>query len=213
MATLNQIAYNIMESVGKSDDVALLRRIKMAIKYYRAKLIRQDFERNGLSKDMLQTFIDNVIKVDEADSNCLVIGCTVLRTEHKVPKPVRLKGSLFYRVGTIRLKDPAWKEVGIGELKYQQFNKFTSQATFWYYLNDYIYIITNKKFKYISITGIGADPSEWLDKCVNSADCVSDDEEFPIAADMLDTVLKAIRETELSLQIPEKEINVDAEPR
>lgn len=213
MASLNDIAYSYAESVGKSDDIALVRRIKFAIKYYRALFIRQDFEKNPLSRDLLQRFVDDLIKVDEVDSDCVIVGCTVLRTKNKIPKPVRLKGSLFYRVGGIRLKDPAWKEVDLGELKYQQYNKFTSKAVFWYYINDYIYVITDKKFKYISITGVGLDPTEWNDKCVNSVECVSDDDEFPIPADYLAKILAGMRNSELALQVPEKEVNVDAEQR
>lgn len=214
MASLNQIAYSFLESVGKSDDVALLRRIKFAIKAYRAKFIRQDFEKNGVSKEFLQTFIDNLIKVDEADTDCLELGCTILRTEHKVPKSVRIKNSLFYRVGAVRFSSHAWKEVSIGEVKYMAFAKYISNVTFWYHKNDYIYVVTKGKFKYISITGVGVNPEEWRDRCIDSVNCLtSDDEEFPLALDMLDMILTALCTLDLSLQIPEKEINVDAEPR
>jgi len=213
MASLNEIAYSYAESVGKSDDIALVRRLKFSIKYYRALFIRQDFERNSLSRDLLQRYIDELIQVDEVDSLCVTVGCNVLRTKNKVPKPVRTKGSLFFRIGTIRLYNPPWKEVDLGELKYQKYNKFTSKETFWYYINDYIYIITKKKFKYISITGIGLNPKEWHDKCINSTACVSDDDEFPIAPDYLAKILIGMRSSELALQIPEKEVNVDAEPR
>ena len=84
---------------------------------------------------------------------------------------------------------------------------------FWYYINDYIYIITKKKFKYISITGVGLDPKEWHDKCINSTACVSDNDEFPIAPDYLARILMGMRSSELALQVPEKEVNVDAAPR
>lgn len=213
MASLNEIAYSYAESVGKSDDIALVRRIKFSIKYYRALFIRQDFEKNPLSRDLLQRYVDTLIKVDEADSDCVIVGCEILRTKNKIPKPVRLKGSLFYRIGAVPLNEPAWKEVDLGELKYQRYNKFTSKAVFWYYINDYIYVITDKKFKYISITGVGLDPQKWYDKCLSSANCVSDDDEFPIPSDYLARILVGMRSSELALQIPEKEVNVDEEPR
>ncbi len=214
MASLNEIAYAYAESVGKSDDIALVRRIKFTIKYYRALFARQDFERNGQSKDMLQRYIDELIKVDELDSVCIQVGCSLLRTKNTVPKPVRSKGNLFYRVGPIRLTSAAWKESDLAEVKYQKFAKFTKNATLWYYINDYIYVIAEGKFKWISVTGVGVDPNEWNDKCLtNPANCVSDDDEFPMPADYLARIYAGMRSSELALQIPEKEINVDGDPR
>lgn len=214
MASLNEIAYSFAEAVGKSDDIALVRRVKFAIKYYRAKLIRQDFERNGLSRDMLIRIVTPLIKVDEADNPCVKAGCLLLRTKDKVPKPVRTKGSsLFYRVGGIKLTSETWGEVDLNEVKYLQYRTFTKNGTFYYYVNDYLYIITNGKFKYASITAVFADPTKAINQCIDSAECVSDDDEFPIPEDYLDTILKGLMSSELSLQIPEKEVNIDATAR
>ena len=205
MATLNQIAYAYAEAVGKADDVSVIRRIKFAIKYWREKFIRQDFEKNGLSKDLLQTYVDSLIKVNEVDSPCVIAGCTILRTANAVPKPVRTKGATFHRVGAILLGSPAWDEVELAQLKYKQFAKFTKNTTMWYYINNYIYVVTNGKFKHISITGVGADPTQWRDKCIDVS-CVSDDDEFPIPGDYLADILRGLMQGELALQLPDHDV-------
>lgn len=212
MATLNEIAYSFTESIGKSDDIALVRRVKLAINYYRAKYIRQDFERNGLSREMLQRIVIPLIKVDEADSSCVQVGCTILRSEKKIPKPVRTKGvSQFIRVGTVKLTNESWGEIDINEVQYISTRKFTKNSTFYYYIDEYIYVVTNKKFKYASVSAVFAEPAKAVEMCINSSKCVSDDDEYPIPLDMLDSILKELRNSEISLVLPEKEVNIDGD--
>lgn len=193
MASLNRLARAFIDSVEQPFNIGLLERVKFHIKHYRAKFIRQDFERNGISRNIVQSYVDNLIKVDELD-NCIVdIGCTILKTKNKVPKPVQTKGNLFQRVGSVNYKGLAWGELTPNELLYIKHNIYTSKAIYFHYTNDYIYVYGNKKLKYIRIDGVFEDPYEALTKCVDGADCVTDDDEFPISLHMVDLIYKEMR--------------------
>ena len=90
MATLNEISATICDALGKPFDGMLKQRVKFSIKYYRAMLIRRDAERNPMSKHNVQRMNVKLKKVDKADTCVVDIDCDVLRTEHKIPKPVRM---------------------------------------------------------------------------------------------------------------------------
>lgn len=194
MASLNEIARAFIDSINQPFNFMLLQRVKFHVKHLRAKFIRQDFERNPISRNIVMTYVDNLIKVDELD-NCIIdIGCTILRTKNKVPKPVQLKGELFQYVGSVNYAAGAWGEITPNELETIRYNIWTSKKTRFHYTNDYIYVHTEKKrLKYIRIDSIFEDPAKAVTICNDSVNCITDDDEFPISLHMLDMIYKEMR--------------------
>lgn len=208
--TLNEISYFIAERFGKDEDEAFIEQIKFSVKYYRALLIRRDAERNQTNRTYLQNFIQPLIKVDEADTCVTQIGCEILRTENKVPKPIRLKqdtpftfvGSVGYKKG-ITYMSPSLIE----DLK---FLPYIANEWFYTYINEYIYLYNMNKIKRILIEASFEDPTKALTLCENSVNCVNDNEEFPLSADMVQQVIQSILGGEFQLVNPQdKEIDID----
>jgi hypothetical protein len=204
--TLNELAQSYCDSVNKPFDVQFLERIKFAIKGYRAALIRQDFERNGMAKDMLQSFVTKLVTVDEAD-NCIInVGCTILRTEDKVPKPVQLKGGdLFNYVGSVNIKNQPFVLTDTNELQYTKHKKYTKNSTRYIYRNGYIYIYTTGKFKYITIEGVFENPEEAMNLCANN--CPDDNDQFPISAAMLEALYIKLANAEMRNKTEDLEVS------
>ena len=207
MATLNEIVYNIAETVGKGLDVILRERLKFTVKYYRAEFIRQDIERNGISSVFQQRFTAKLVKTDLADSCALTVGCTVLKTEKPIPTPVRIKtsGGLFKYVGTADFAD-AFSYREVQELKYSKYNKFTGNSISYDYKNNHIYVFNNTKIKFVTVQGIFEDP-ESVNSCASEV-CYTDDSPYPISADMIRRITLGIRSGELAIMTPDREVDV-----
>jgi hypothetical protein len=210
MASLNEIATAFIDSVNQEFNIPLRERIKFHIKHLRAKFIRQDFEKNKISRNVIGSYVDKLIKVDQLD-NCLIeLGCKILRTENKVPKPVQTKGSLFQYVGSVNYGNEGWGEVDPSEIATLPYKMFSNKLDRWYYTNDYIYVITDGKYKYIRIESAFEDPEEAVTVCTNSTNCLTDDDEFPISLHMVDLIYKEMRSIAvLSKTIDDKEVTND----
>lgn len=210
MSSLNQIATAFIDSINQPFNIVMRERVKFHIKHLRAKFIRQDFERNGISRNIVMSYVDDLIKVDALD-NCLIdLGCTILRTKRKVPKPVQLKDNLFQYVGSANYQSGSWGEFTPNELETIQYNLWTSKETRYHYTNDYIYVYTNKFYKWIRIDSIFENPEEAVTQCPGMVNCLTDDDEFPISAHMIDMIYKEMRNIAiLSKIIDDKEITND----
>lgn len=209
--TLNEIAYFVAGRFNREEDLKFINEIKFAVKYYRALLVRRDAERNSTSRQYMQSFIQPLIEVDEADTCVTQIGCTILRTRDKVPEPVRLKDTTpFNFVGTIAYKkvftysDPAG-------ISFINDSKYSAKMIYYTYVNGYIYIYNVDKLKRILVDAAFIDPISAVDICTNSVNCISDDEPFPCPADMVQNIIQSLLAGELSINIPvdDKEINID----
>lgn len=188
--TLNKIGYGIASKLGRVLDYSLREEIKFSAIGIRALLIRRDLDRNGLSKEFLQSLgCIPLVCVDTAE--CCDLGIKsydkVFRTDRKVPKPARTKDSdSFYYVGTIN------KRVSFGETTFDMLdfitqNRYTSKRTYYIYLNEYIYIVNppTQTFKYINVESVFADPTvvySFAD--CSGVSCKSDDDVFPMPEDM-----------------------------
>jgi hypothetical protein len=209
--TLNEIAYFVAGRLSREEDIKFLNEIKFAVKYYRALFIRRDAERNNTSRHYMQSLITPLIEVDAADSCATEDGCTILRTEYKIPEPVRFKDSVpFNFVGTVAYKKTITytEPANTAHLSYAKYGK---GALYYTYVNGYVYIYNAHKLKRVLIDAAFVEPEKAVTLCVDSVNCVSDDEPFPCPADMVQNIIQALLSTELSINIPgdDKEVNID----
>jgi len=199
MATLNEIAYSLADTMGQPLNHMLIERLKFTIKYYRAEFIRQDITKNGNSTEYLQTVRIDLILVDELDDCMVSTGCKVLRSKDKVPKPVRKNYIVpFKYVGFMGFKGAFTHRQGQAE-QFAKFNKFTSCTVGYDYKNGYIYVTNTTKLKHALIQDAFVDPEDVNSFCSSEdgSNCYNDDMAFPIPEDMLRTITDSIRRGEL----------------
>ncbi|SRR6266403_4478693 len=212
MPTLNQIADTIIDRLNQPFNIMLKERKKFEVKYWRSMMIRQDVAKNGLSYEFLQSFVTNLTKIDKGDNCVIGIDCIILRTKTKIPKPVRLKDDVpFKYVGEIGGNN-SFVYTELEELKYTNSNKYTYNVIRYNYTNGYVYIFNNTKLKYISLQGIFTNP-ESINSCTSGGTtlCYNDDMEFPIADDMLQTIIDGIVNEELKAPVDNKEVKIEQE--
>jgi len=196
--TLNEIVYNLADIVGKSDVPHFIERLKFNVKYYRAIFIRRDQERNSyLPEQFMQSFCVEMIKVDASECCNVTVDCIIMRSKEKLPAAIRLKnGSPLTYVGTIdNLK--SFAPMTVGELPTISHSTFTGRTPRYFLQNGYLYVINSKAIK-LTVKGIFEDPAEVANfEC--DGDCYSDDNAFPIAADMVQRITQSLLSGELQI--------------
>lgn len=214
MQTLNKIAYSIADSIGQPLNHMLIERIKYTIKYYRAERIRQDIVKNGVSSEYLQTAVVPLMLVDEVDHCNVALGCNVLRSVNKIPKPIRKSYTVpFKYVGYVGFKGAFSYRQG-QENKFAKSNKFTGCSLAYDYKNGYIYVYNNTKLKVLLVQDAFVYPEQVNSFCSNEdgSQCYNDDMEFPMPEDMLRSITQGIRGGELRIfNLDDKEIDIKKE--
>lgn len=95
MASVNQIASEIVHSLGKNNDYDLKEHVKSIIVHIRNELIRRSMENHGYVDKGLQQKFSVSLKNNSDPNNLFKV------TTQKVPRPVRLVNNLpFIRVST-----------------------------------------------------------------------------------------------------------------
>lgn len=215
MATLNQISERIAYALNEPLNTMLRENIKFSIKYWRSMLIRRDVAQNGLSDELLQRVNFNLVKVDKADACDFTIGCDyILRSEFKIPKPVRLKtDNVFKFVGIFdlqgNLKPVTYTE--FEEFRYTKFNRVTHNVIRYNYTNGYLYFFNNTLLKKATIQAIFADPAQANNAC--GTECYNDDMEFPCPDDMIQQIFAGIISSEFPMKVKpiSEEVEIDKE--
>ena len=202
--SLNEIAYSIAEDLNRPQDLVLIKRLKFAINYWRAFLIRQDVERNNQSGEYIQTITVPVQLVDKGDNCYVEVGCKILKTSSKIPTPVNLKAEgVFNYVGAVNMKKPfGYRSHNTAALSFTGKNK----AIYYSMNNGYIYIWGNNLIDYITISGIFFNPLDAYSMCVNKQGCNVDDEPYPCGSHLIKTITEGIVQGKLSIDINQDEI-------
>ncbi len=186
--TLNKIAYSISHTLGLQYNTYLIEKIKFDAIGIRAMLTRRDMERNGISRQFLQSLgCIPLVCADLIECCNLSVNKDTLRTDRKIPAPLRTKDSdSFYYVGYVDKSKP-FAELAFEDVGYLEGNRYTSKSTYYVYMNQYIYIINppTDTFKYINVTSIFGDPRQVSDFDVCEGDCYNDDSPFPMSEDLL----------------------------
>jgi len=194
----------------QSDDTRLSRRhIYSKLLTVRSKLITQKAnKRQPISQWNYQTLnCVELVKAEPYECPCLPsIGCVILRTKEKLPRPMTgiIDGHMLESVttldGSIIFSETTWKDK-----KYKKGSKYTADKPDYFIRDEYLYVTTKKGPKAISITGLFEDPLEAesypgicpQEICGESTpeddcpDCISPlDKELPISKDMVDTLIE-----------------------
>lgn len=214
--TLNEIAYDLAETVGKETDYGFVNRMKFHVNQYRALFFRRDQSRgNRLPQSFIQSLgcIDT-IEVPSTECCGVDLGCYVYRTKTRVPKPIRLPSSnAFTYVGTIDGQN-AYSQSTKQEAEYRSFDRFRAKSAYFVYENGYIYIFNAYPEKLL-VKGVFEDPKETARLNLCDEECYSDDKEYPLPSDMAPGIITSITK-EVLFQGPatdEENPNVDVDDK
>lgn len=214
--TFPQLVYNIRNIIrdNRSDDIKVTdRQLEFIINYYRARLIKQEVDKNrSISSNIIQDLGQvPVIKMDISEIGGVTTGQNILRTTTPIPKLVELnqKDAIIYVGGLDKLSNIDF--VSKAQSKWNRFNEYGSKLPTAYYRNGYIYISNFPKVtKFINIEGIFANPKEVGNYKNAGISCYDVDlDPYPISEYMISPLTKLIITEELTmfLQMIPDEIN------
>lgn len=207
---LNAIAEDIAYKLGDQFNMTLRESIKHTLIYYRAKYIRDDSSRtNSLATDYFQTAImemKQVNKLEDVGANlrCITQGDTcyavindkkyqILKSTTPVPKSVRLKGfgHVPYKfIGSVDRFTRFYYSEPV-DLESKMLLPYRKQTDIYFFIaNNYLYLLNSLKICNVLIEGVFVDPREVYKLC--NEERFVDDNEFPIAEDLLMSIVDNI---------------------
>lgn len=211
MANIHKMASYIAEEVNRPDDLVLIEKIKYAIRNYRALFIRQDYQQNrGLNLAPHSVSIKMKL-VPVNDTEVFIGNCNLVKTELKVPKPVRTErpnpfNSVTNINGTI-----VFDYAALSRFSAKKYSRFSNLENYYLYQNNYIYIEQdNHDLEYIIVSDIFEDYEEVIETQICCDSCYDDnDNDYPLTADMEARIIDTIINKFASLNnANSKEINL-----
>ncbi len=212
--SLNDIVQMLADRVGQPFNVPLQEELKLIVNYKRADWIQKIVDKHPEQrKYFLKDFSIELERVDRAE--CPVdLDCTVLRTTAKIPLPVRTSYGLFDYVGDPDKLDSytyTTPEQLIWILKYG--SKYTKDRPKYFYVNGYLYIYNENSLEFLNVRGLWPDQKQLNQfKCAD-VPCYTDDDQYDIPDDILNTMIQDILKNELKLLLAKEagEVTVDTQ--
>lgn len=212
MATLNQLATRVANQLNKPFDHELKERLKDSYRFYRAERIRQSVEKSGIDDTLKVSYNIDLIPVDTGDDCVLTVGCSMLRSENKVMKPIRYKtDEPFTYIGTLDGIPFIYSD--IASIRLMSYLPNIGKAIYYYYENDYIFIKNNNKLERIRVQCIPANMESVIDLCNTGNGCWNDDMEYPLPEDMIESITTEILKKYGAFNIIDKEVKINEEPK
>ena len=179
---LSYLVDNIAIKLGKNSDVPFKRILRDDIIAQRAVIIKQDYERNRMLPSSLYQTI-KCAKVEQVrDLDCVdCVGKTVWKTEKKIPKPILFNNSFEHFTITNPLKSNRGTlgVLKVEELEFLKFRRFTQNAVYCVYENEWLYFYNVPIMESVSVRGVFENPLTVLE--MYSEDSCCDDCESVIS--------------------------------
>lgn len=207
--SLNEITQNIINTMrgGRSSNTEHFsqQQIHFLIKYYRALLIRRDQQRNlnrsrMFEQDLGYVDLENIDSAESVDFNS---AHTLKRTTARIPTPIRLKEkeAITYISSDGKLDRPI-PLIDALRTHWYSYNKYTSHDSFAVYRDGFIYIINDITINKVNIRGIFEDPQKVFEfSQANGLSIYDENSPYPVPADMVEQITKAILSDEARLVI------------
>lgn len=131
---------------------------------HRNLLLYRELNKNKyISKFLYKTICMPLIESNQIPCDCLPdgLGCTVLRSKYKIPKPLRSQSYLLLKVLTLDGNHEfGYQEIRVG--KYNKYKRTNSLKAYYTIYNEYLYIIgyPNNRLKAVLVEMILEDPSQ-----------------------------------------------------
>lgn len=170
----------------------------------RNKLVERRVRRNANLNPSLFQMIPCVELIQVPQSKCpcaIPNNCVALRTKEKVP--ISINGTTKHRIVSTVEGSTIFDETTIARLRYAGGNRYSKMNDSYFIQDEYYYIITNKStLRLISIYDIFKNPDEvykFPSHCFENEDDCGEcgcesmlDQNFPIEADLEDTLIELI---------------------
>lgn len=213
MASLNQIAEKLAFLVNKEQDYYTINALKFSIRTWRAKFIRQESAKGGVSDQFNQTLHVEMILVDiNGSSN--PTGQQILRSKNKIPYPIRMDSDVDVKyVGTVG-GGKSFFQTDWFEIQNYLCMKYMKLKFQYIWDNQYLFVPCNpndagwKLLQYLWVIGAFADVEAAVAFFENDS-CYSDDMEYPLAEDLIPMIADAIMRGELNANPSNKEIELN----
>lgn len=207
--SLNEIVQMLSDRLGQPFNVPLQEELKIIVNYKRADWIQKLVDKHPEQrKYFLKDFTAALIEAEKAE--CPVnLDCPLLRTEFPVPVPIRTDFSLFDYVG-----DPDKMDAYAYTTPDQLFwilsygAKYTRDKPRYFYVNGYVFIYNERQLEYVNIRGMWPDQRSLKDFKCEDVPCYTDDEQYDIPMDILNTMIQDILKNELKILISPEQAEV-----
>lgn len=212
MPTLTEEKDSIAYYVGKPNDNILKEAIKYSILNNLAILLRREYDKNKRFRNSALYTLNcvDLEQVNSTDCCSIDLGCKILKTSIKIPRPVIVKDLPdFNYVGGIDLnKARRIDYIMPSEIEWFKHRTYTKDFVYYTYMNDYIYIFNTLALKAIKLIYTPANPSD-LFSLGCSGDCFDLDSDVIIDADLAALIRPMVyQEIGLSPKKDENEVSV-----
>lgn len=215
MNTLNSIAEDIAYKLGDQYNLTLRESIKNSVTNYRAKLIRDEVDKSGITTlSYFQTIrieFERVNIFEDLGANlaCLAPFCEdstkddkyyVLKSKKKLPKTVNVKsGSIsnFRFFGSLDRR-VSFKYAEPYTIEYLIDQPYQKSKVFYFISNDFVYLLNTEEVCEALGDAIFDDPREAFSHC--NSEVFIDDNEYPISQNLLFFITKGIVAGDFPLQ-------------
>lgn len=203
MASLRQIATQVIDALNQPFNELLYQRVKDLIVHERSLAIRRSVQKNGIDSEFKQRWKVPVIRVDKSDFYGVDTDLKVFRSTNKIAKLVRFQNdNPFTYVGAVTHDIPfiftePYAVNGLDSLRYMKY------LVKYGFINGYIYIFNhNNTLENIGVESIAADPRE-IDYSDNATApfAYTDDMEFLISEDLISDIKLRMFSGDLKLML------------
>lgn len=198
-ASLNELAEILAERVGRQFDVPFIEEMKVAIGYWRSRLLRDSLEKAKKDRAYFKQYIEvPLIEVNIAELPGFP-NYPVLRTSCTIPEPVRANGIYFDYTGSPDKLSSFRLFTEQHEIIPALNAKYTGKRPKTLWLNKFIYVFNVLDLPYLGVAGVFDNPQDVEDfKCNCGCDnCYDDNMPYPISGDIQQRIIQAILTTEL----------------
>lgn len=235
MTTLNQIAENIAFKLNDQFNATLKESIKDTLINYRAKLLRDDLDRNFISlghfgQTVIVPFeVVSLLDAFQVNLDCISAICgdvelqskyQVLKSKNKLPLPLRRKNvRSFYSYLGRADGSKNFTYVELDAFPYIKTLPYNSRTIYYTFVDGYLYIINNLdscdinntlSLCKVRIRDIFENPRDLYNPCIDGTRFV-DDSIFPVSRDMLVNMSNAIVKGEYPL-VPKDGQQINIKP-
>lgn len=126
----------------------------------RLTILKRELGKNGLSKWNYQEYCMGLEKAKSHDCECVKVGCDILKTKYKIPKPLRYMGN-----EVIEIYDLGYCEIAPTTVKNQKddmLDPIKGSSVMYTINNDKAsFFNTDLNMKGVIVRTISEDPTEW----------------------------------------------------
>lgn len=223
MATINEITYDVLETVKSSrivdDSNITTDLVKYLLHVQRSVWLNRRLTKPGydVTEDMIQDLGCLELEAsDPADCCAVTTECSVLRTKKELPTPIHMNHTMaITHVGPVNKIQKPFSYVDYRRAIWSGNGRFNKDHIFGFWLNGRIYLKFNssnrvaKMLEYINARGVFEDPEEVKEFTHCSGEpCYTDDDRYPVPENLIphmkDQVIKQLLMNE---RMPEDQKN------